>query len=180
MARDAYKNWGTKLIPHYLERSTFILITGIILMYICWAWRPIPIVIYEFSDQPIYWFFLIINFIGVGIIFTSVLYTDALDIGGWQQILNYWKGKNKTKPNLKTRGLNRLVRHPLYLGFFIIFWSSSSLTFGHLIFSLGMSVYIYIGIYFEERDLLRTFGDEYASYSNETPGILPKWKKLQT
>ncbi len=179
MARASYKKWITKIIPSYLERSTFILVTGIVLIFICWAWRPMPILIYDFSDSFIKWILWAINFIGVGIVLSSVLYNDALDIGGWQQIFNHWKGKVGARSNLKTPGLYQLVRHPLYLGFFILFWSSASLSFGHLIFSLGMTVYIYIGIYFEEKDLVRTYGNDYISYSKETPELLPNWKNSQ-
>ena len=71
----------------------------------------------------------------------------------------YFKGKEFHRPAFVTPALYQWVRHPLYLGFVISFWSAPVMTSGHLLFSIATTGYILVGIYFEERDLVRTFGE---------------------
>jgi len=52
-------------------------------------------------------------------------------------------------------------------------WATPVMSTGHLIFALAFSLYILIGLYFEERDLLRTLGDDYADYRRRVPILLP-------
>jgi protein-S-isoprenylcysteine O-methyltransferase Ste14 len=70
--------------------------------------------------------------------------------------------------------LYRLVRHPLYLGFFLAFWAIPTMTVGHLVFASAMSAFMLVGIRFEKRDLVETFGETYIRYRNRTGMLLPR------
>jgi methanethiol S-methyltransferase len=74
----------------------------------------------------------------------------------------------------KTPLLYRYVRHPLYLGILLSLWSVPLMTAGHLLFSLGMSAYILIGVWFEERDLIAQFGARYRRYRAEVGMLVPR------
>jgi protein-S-isoprenylcysteine O-methyltransferase Ste14 len=87
---------------------------------------------------------------------------------GLRQILT-----DEENGKLVTGGLYRFVRHPLYTFGLLILWLTPSMTINSLIFYISLTVYIFVGTYFEERKLLREFGQEYADYKTATPMLIP-------
>ncbi|MBI3452494.1 MAG: isoprenylcysteine carboxylmethyltransferase family protein [Rhodospirillales bacterium] len=71
-------------------------------------------------------------------------------------------------------GLNRWVRHPLYAGGFLVLWGLASDPLG-LATALWGSLYLVIGARFEERKLLRLYGQAYADYRARVPAFVP-WR----
>jgi protein-S-isoprenylcysteine O-methyltransferase Ste14 len=47
------------------------------------------------------------------------------------------------------------------------------MTQGHLFFAAGLSLYVVIGVHFEERALRRQWGDTYETYRRRVPTIVP-------
>lgn len=85
------------------------------------------------------------------------------------------KAENLQKASLATSGLNRLVRHPLYLGIILLFlglwlWESS---LKNLIALLSLWVYLVIGIYLEEQKLVIYFGEAYKNYQKKVKRLIP-------
>ena len=76
-------------------------------------------------------------------------------------------------PQLVTDGLYRVMRHPLYAGSLLVLWLFPTMSWNLLAFNLGATIYILVGIYFEERRLLRQFGKKYADYRKKTPMLFP-------
>ena len=98
----------------------------------------------------------------------SFLQTGPLSFVGLSQ---FWEGE---KPSaLVTGGMYRLVRHPLYLFSLLFLWLSPSMSVNNFVFYVAITVYIFIGAYFEERKLLREFGAGYAEYKSVTPMMIP-------
>ena len=83
-------------------------------------------------------------------------------------------GRLAAPVKFKTPGLYRLIRHPIYLGFIIAFWSTPMMTLGHLLFAAVTTAYIFVGIYLEERDLVATFGNEYRRYRERVAMLVPR------
>jgi protein-S-isoprenylcysteine O-methyltransferase Ste14 len=101
-------------------------------------------------------------------LFVAVLQTDILSFAGLRQLVE----EEKTG-NLVTSGLYRSVRHPLYTFSLTILWLSPSMSMNSFIVYVGLTIYVLIGIYFEERKLLREFGPAYTQYKSVTPMLLP-------
>ncbi|MBI3438318.1 MAG: isoprenylcysteine carboxylmethyltransferase family protein [Proteobacteria bacterium] len=88
-------------------------------------------------------------------------------------LLGLLVGRTFEPPSFKTPGLYKHVRHPIYLGFVIAFWSAPHMTLGHLLFAIGGTGYILVGIFLEERDLVAHFGQKYREYQMRVPMLLP-------
>lgn len=109
--------------------------------------------------------------ISVLLLFVAVSQTDVLSFAGLRQLIEEEKtGK------LVTGGLYRVVRHPLYTFSLLILWFSPTVTLNSFIVYLALTVYVLVGIIFEERKLLREFGQEYADYKSVTPMLIPGLK----
>jgi protein-S-isoprenylcysteine O-methyltransferase Ste14 len=101
-------------------------------------------------------------------VLVSVMQTDALHFVGLKQIF-----VEDTKSNLVTSGLYKFVRHPIYTFSLLFLWLTPMLTDNMLVFYIGITLYFIIGAYFEERKLLREFGEAYAAYKKSTAMIIP-------
>lgn len=174
MARPGFKAWWTRLVSASLERSTYVLATSLVLGVVYWAWQPLPQQIWQLEHsvgRDVVW-----ALFGLGnlLVLCSTFMIDHFDLFGLRQVYADWRGRVYQAPPFQVAWLYRVVRHPLYLGFFIVLWSTPDMTLGHLLFAAGMSLYILIGVRFEERDLVVAFGDVYTRYRESTPMILPR------
>jgi protein-S-isoprenylcysteine O-methyltransferase Ste14 len=136
---------------------------------------PVPYLMVVLPDQTLYkvpapWSYVMRagQVISVLFLFFAVLQTDVLSFVGLRQLI-----QEEKKGELVINGLYRFVRHPLYTFSVGILWLSPSMTLNSLIVYAALTIYILIGIIFEERKLLREFGPEYAAYRSVTPMLLP-------
>jgi protein-S-isoprenylcysteine O-methyltransferase Ste14 len=107
---------------------------------------------------------------GLSIFFllVAVFQTDILSFAGLRQLI---QGEKTGK--LVTSGLYGYVRHPLYAFSLAILWFSPIVSVNSFVVYLALTIYVLIGILFEERKLLREFGQQYADYRAVTPMLLP-------
>jgi len=84
--------------------------------------------------------------------------------------------EEENKRELVTGGLYRYVRNPFYTFFLLFLWLTPVVTVNLLVVYLALTLYIHIGIAFEERKLLREFGSDYAEYRANTPMLIPGLK----
>jgi protein-S-isoprenylcysteine O-methyltransferase Ste14 len=175
MARRSFKERWTRLIPAQLERSSFVLAASACLALLYWQWRPIGTTpIWDLSDSPLAFALVGIALIGWGLLVLATFTIDHFDLFGLKQVFVAFRGQPYVRPQFRTPGVYRAVRHPIYLGFLIAFWSTPVMTVGHLVFAIATTVYILLGIQLEERDLVHEHGDSYRAYRRAVPMLLPR------
>lgn len=173
MARQGFKRWWTQFIPKPIERSTYVLLSSLLLVLLFWQWRPIPGVIWNVTN-PIGNFVLTALFwAGWLLVLVSTFLINHFDLFGLRQVYLFQKGKQYTELVFKKRLLYRFVRHPLLLGFVIAFWATPKITVGHLVFAIATTAYMLIAIQLEERDLANIHGDAYREYQREVSMLIP-------
>ena len=173
MARPGFKARWTRVVPPPIERSTYVMLSNVVLVLLYWQWRTMPAVIWE-VELPLGRLALWTLFgLGWVIALASTFMINHFDLFGLRQVYLAWRAKPYTDLDFHVRFFYRLVRHPLMLGFLIAFWAAPTMTAGHLLFSIVMTGYILIATQFEERDLVAALGDDYRNYRREVPALLP-------
>jgi len=178
MARPGFKAWCTKIMPKSVERSTYVLLSSLILILLYWQWRPMDQVIWQadaaWSVAALWGVFGA----GFGLVLLSTFIIDHFDLFGLRQVTLNLLQKEYTDPGFKVTFLYKFVRHPLYVGWFLAFWGTPTMTVGHLLLAIGMSAYILIAIRHEERDLVKLLGEDYANYRARVPMLIPHPGKI--
>ncbi len=172
MARRGFKRVLTGHVPPLVERSTYVLCTSLVLILLFAAWQPLPAAVWQAADPRTVAAIQALMVFGWLLVFATFLTGHFEGFRRKRVVLNF-AGRTASATPLRTPGLYRLVRHPLYLGFMLAFWSAPVMTAGHFLFASVMTAYIFVGIWLEERDLLAFFGDRYRRYRQRVAMLLP-------
>ncbi len=176
MARPGFKALWTRVVPKSVERSTYVLIASLILFLIFWQWRPLTGVVWDVRGEAARTAIWAIYWLGWLIVLLSTFMISHWDLFGLRQVMLNLQGREYTHPPFMTRGLYRLVRHPIMLGFVVLLFAAPTMTVGHLVFAAASTAYILIALQFEEKDLTDALGDAYREYKRRVPMLFP-WKK---
>ncbi|RDH82299.1 MAG: hypothetical protein DIZ80_08340 [endosymbiont of Galathealinum brachiosum] len=174
MARPNFKKKLIKFIPEPAERSTFMLVTAIAVFILCIFWQPMTGIVWQVQNANLYNAILITGLLGWGMVFYATFIINHFDLFGLRQVWLYFKGQEYTHLPFTQSSLYKYIRHPIMSGVFIGIWLTPTMTTGHLLFALGMSVYIVIGVYHEEKDLVKIIGNRYLRYIDSTGKFFPK------
>ena len=173
MARPAFKRWWTRLVPKTIERSTYVLISSLVLFLMFWQWRTMPAIIWDVAWTPgriVLWVLFAAGWVTV---LLSTFMISHFDLFGLRQVYLAWRGTPYTDLEFRTSLLYRVVRHPLMLGFIVAFWAAPTMTAGHLLFAVATTGYILIALQLEEHDLNAALGEQYRDYRGRVPMLIP-------
>ena len=173
MARPGFKRWWTRLVPHAVERSTFVLFANLVLLLLYWQWQPIRLPVWSVADHSVVVIIQAVFWLGFGLALLSTFLINHFELFGLRQVYARLRGRTLPSPAFRTPFLYKRVRHPLYLGLLLMFWAAPVMTAGHLLFAIGATGYILIGIVLEERDLIDVFGDQYRRYREQVSMLIP-------
>jgi protein-S-isoprenylcysteine O-methyltransferase Ste14 len=172
MARRGFKQWFTRFIPQAAERSTYVLASSLALIALFYFWQPIGGVIWKVDDPTGRIVLYALGAFGWALVLVSTFLINHFDLFGLRQVWLHARGKPYRPLPFGTPGLYRVVRHPLYLGWFFAFWATPTMTVAHLVFALATTAYILLAIQLEERDLMRAH-PEYGEYRGRVPMVIP-------
>jgi protein-S-isoprenylcysteine O-methyltransferase Ste14 len=173
MARPWFKRAWTRLVPTPLERSTYVLFSSLALVLLFWQWRPLGGSVWTVHDPAARTILYALFAFGWGLVLVSTFLINHFDLFGLRQVWLYLVGRPYTHLRFGTPGPYRLVRHPLYVGWFFAFWATPTMSAAHLLFSVATTAYILVAIQFEERDLVREHGESYERYRRSVPMLVP-------
>jgi protein-S-isoprenylcysteine O-methyltransferase Ste14 len=174
MARPAFKRHWTRLVPAPIERSTYVLASCVVTGLLIWQWRPIDLTIWHVNSvagRAAVWTVFALGWLAVPAV---TLLISHFDLFGTRQVWLHWRGRDYEPLPFTTPGAYRWVRHPLYVGWTIAFFAAPTMTAGHLLFAISMTVYMAAASLLEERDLVEFYGEAYRRYRREVPAFVPR------
>ncbi len=180
MARPFFKRWFTRFIPEPAERSTYVLLSSLCLIVLFYYWQPMGGVVWSIENtvgQAIMYSFYAFGWV---LLLVATFLINHFDLFGLRQVWLYLNKKEYTHLEFDTPWLYKYVRHPLYVGWFVIFWATPQMTITHLLFALATSAYIIIAVFLEEKDLVDHHGQKYIDYQAQVPKYIPRLSKSPT
>lgn len=173
MARPTFKRWWTRIIPPHIERSTYVLFSSLALIVMFVLWQPMGGVVWQVTDPIGRMVLYGVYAFGWALVLVSTFLINHFDLFGLRQVWVHLRGQDYTPPRFGTPVLYRLVRHPLYVGWFFAFWATPTMTAAHLLFAAMTAGYILIAIQLEERNLIDEHGERYLDYRKSVPMLVP-------
>jgi protein-S-isoprenylcysteine O-methyltransferase Ste14 len=177
MARPKFKKKWTKLVPPAVERATFVLATGLVLGPVLALWQPMSNTIWSVPSPVLRTALIVIAIAGWAYLFLASFAINHFELFGLRQVWQYFRGEEVTSVPFKERLMYRFDRHPIMTGALIGLWVTPEMQLDHLLFSIMATIYIVIGVYFEERSLRRQWGATYDDYCKRVGSIVPSFSR---
>jgi len=174
MARPWFKQRWTRIVPEPIERSTYVLASSLALVLLFWRWRSMGVVIWDVEAPTVRLVLWGLFAFGWGLVLVTTFLLNHFDLFGLRQVWLYLLGRPYSRLRLGTPGPYKLVRHPLYLGWFFAFWATPTMTLAHLVFAVATAAYILLAIGWEEKDLIHEHGPAYEAYRRRVPMLVPR------
>jgi protein-S-isoprenylcysteine O-methyltransferase Ste14 len=174
MARPTFKKWWTQFVPQPIERSTYVVISNLLMMLLMWQWRPIGGIVWDVTHPVGRTSLHALFALGWLMVPAVSLMINHFDLFGTRQVWLHLSGREYANLPFRTPLMYRIVRHPLYVGWMIAFWATPTMTLTHLLFAAGLTAYIFVAIPFEERNLVEHFGEDYRAYRRRVGGLVPR------
>jgi len=174
MARPAFKRWWTRFVAPPIERSTYVLLSSVLLGLVFVAWRPLPVLVWDVRSTPLAPMLLALQALGWLVVLLSTFMISHFELFGLTQAWRSARAQSsQPEAPFVERFFYRFVRHPIMLGFLVAFWATPAMSQGHLLFALLTSGYVLVGVHLEETDLRAKIGRDYDDYRARVPMLVP-------
>lgn len=174
MARDWFKSRWVKVIHPAMERSAFVLATGIALIPLLVFWQSFGAPIWSVTSPVLQHLIRGLGVVGWAYLFLASFAIHHFELFGLQQVWGAFTEMAPARVAFRERWMYRFDRHPIMTGVLVGIWATPELTQDRLLFNVVCSLYIAIGVHFEERALRRQWGEVYDSYSRRVWSIVPR------
>jgi len=174
MARSWFKQWLTRAVPRAAERSTYVLFSSLALILLFWQWQPMGGTVWSIQNPAARDVLLALYAAGWVQVLVTTFLINHFDLFGIRQVYLHLRAKEETPLKFVTPGPYKVIRHPLYVGWLMVFWMTPTMTIAHLLFAVMTTAYILVAIRFEERDLVKAHGRQYAEYRKQVPMFIPQ------
>ena len=176
LASEKIKSWFKKIFGDLIAFYRLLYnLLGLFSLYLIYEFSPKPhIIIYDLPN-PYDLIILVPQFLSLAGVIWVFKYICFREFLGLDQIKRFLEKRYTTELDeeftLRIEGPYRYSRHPIY------FFSTTFLLFRpvmdlfYLTFFICIVAYFYIGSYYEEKKLVRQFGEVYENYKKEVPGI---------
>jgi protein-S-isoprenylcysteine O-methyltransferase Ste14 len=180
MARPSFKVRWTRIIPAAAERSTYVLATGLVLALVLALWQPMPGIVWSVEAPVARWSLIGVALAGWAYLLAASFAINHFELFGLKQAYQALRGRPFNAAPFRERWMYRFDRHPIMTGLLIGLWVTPTMTLDHLLFAAGCTVYICIGVHFEERSLQRQWGPLYEEYRARVGTIVPTFGRWRT
>ncbi len=173
MARARFKQWLTRYIPQAAERSTFMLMSGVVSITAVVFWQAMPGTVWSVENSAAQIILWTVYALAWSYLLLATFVTNHFELMGLRQVYLYFRQRPYTKLPFTNKLMYRYSRHPMMLGILVGMWSVPVMGMAHMTMAILFSLYVFIGIFFEERDLIAGFGDQYRRYKKQIATFIP-------
>lgn len=174
MARARFKQWLTHFIPQAAERATYVLMSGVVTILAIYFWQPLPGTIWSVENSVAQIALWSAYALGWSYLFIATFVTNHFELMGLRQVYLYFTQRTYTNLAFTRKLMYRYSRHPMMLGLLIGMWALPVMSVSHFVMSALFTLYVIIGVYLEEKDLMARFGDTYRKYKKEIATFIPR------
>lgn len=174
MARPFFKSWLARYLPQAAERSTYMVASGIVTITAIYFWQPVPGIVWQVENGVVALTLWTVYALAFAYLFIATFVTNHFELMGLRQVYLYFVNKPYTSLPFTKKFMYRYSRHPMMLGFLVGLWSVPVMSVSHFVMSTLFTLYIFIGVAFEERGLMMQFGETYRKYKAEIGMFFPK------
>ncbi|MEO2266336.1 isoprenylcysteine carboxylmethyltransferase family protein [Pseudoalteromonas sp. YIC-656] len=169
-ARSGFKDKLTEYISPALERSIYVLVSGLFMFAFCLLWQPLSGVVWSTHNEVATILLRALHVFGWLFLVAATFEINHFHLMGLKQSISM----NPNEGNqFKEVFLYKIVRHPIQTGILLGIWATPYMSMTQFMLSLGFTIYIFIGLYFEEKSLIQRFGDVYMDYKKRVPAVIP-------
>jgi len=181
MIRKPFRRWLARFISEEYAGTIYTITSGIVLLLVILLWQTSTQTVITPSGL-LRWSLRAVSLLSLFGFYWGVKALRFFDPYGLRPIINRLRGRNPLPMPITVAGPYRWVRHPLYLFMILMIWSCPDLTMDRLLFNFLWTVWIVIGSYLEEIDLIAEFGDAYREYQKKVPMLIPllKWPNRES